>query len=332
MATESWVVIGPQVIEVEAVRTVRVHVNGGRVDVVAHDDPTRTDARLEVHRVDGFPLEVVYADGELRIKVRSVAGLDGILDRLRSGRQRDRIDVHLAVPRSVAVNLASVNADLLLAGVQEDATVSTVNGGVVVDGTRGALSAKSVGSDVVVRDHTGDLTVGTVSGAAIASGALSRVSVTTVSGEVTLDCLAATSVCQVRTVSGDVAVRLPAGHGVGIEARSVSGRVVVDGVSRGERRPGRTTVDLRDPQATCFVTSQTVSGHLTVLHGAPLSGTTGTWSAPDAAPGPAAPPAPAAPDAPSAAAPAAAPPAPPTATPDAGGAAPDAGGAAPDVA
>ncbi|HEY0188281.1 MAG TPA: DUF4097 family beta strand repeat-containing protein [Cellulomonas sp.] len=270
MATESWVVIGPQVIEVEDVRAVRVRVNGGRVDVVAHEDPARTDARLEVHRVDGFPLEITFVDGELRVGVRSVNGLDGILDRLRGPHQRDRVDVHLAVPQTTWATVASVNADLLLAGVHQDAAVSTVGGSVVVDGTRGALSVKSVSSDVVVRDHQGDLSVGTVSGAATASGALARVQVTTVSGEVTLDCLAATSVCQIRTVSGDVAVRLPAGHGVGIEARSVSGRVVVDGVERGERRPGRTTVDLRDPQATCYVTSQTVSGHLTVLHGAPI--------------------------------------------------------------
>ena len=29
--------------------------------------------------------------------------------------------------------------------------------------------------------------------------------------------------------------------------------------------------DLRDDRATCYVYSQTVSGHLTVLHGAPLA-------------------------------------------------------------
>jgi len=271
MATESWVVIGPQIIEVDDVRSLRVQVNGGRVDVVAHDDPGFTGARLEVHRVDGSPLEVTYADGALWAGVRSVTGLDGFLDRLRGPHQRDRVDVHLSVGREVAASLASVNADLLLAGLQQDATVSTVGGAVVVDGTRGALSVKSVSSDVVVRDHLGDLSIGTVSGAATAAGPLHRVSVTTVSGEVTLDCLAPTSVCHIRTVSGDVAVRLPAGHGVGVEARSVSGRVVVDGVERGDRRPGRTHVDLRDERATCYVHSQTVSGHLTVLHGAPLA-------------------------------------------------------------
>lgn len=271
MATESWVVIGPQIIEVEDVRSLRVQVSGGRVDVVAHEDPTQTGARLEVHRVDGSPLEVTYADGALWAGVRSVTGIDGFLERLRGPGQRDRVEMHLAVPREVAASLGSVNADLLLAGVQQDATVSTVGGAVVVDGTRGALSVKSVSSDVVVRDHLGDLSVGTVSGAATASGALHRVTVTTVSGEVTLDCAAPTSVCHVRTVSGDVAVRLPAGHGVGVEARSVSGRVVVDGVEHGDRRPGRTTVDLRDDRATCYVYSQTVSGHLTVLHGVPLA-------------------------------------------------------------
>jgi hypothetical protein len=271
MATESWVVIGQQTIEVEGVRSLRVQVNGGRVDVVAHEDPALTTARIEVHRVDGLPLEVTFADGALWAGVRSVTGLDGFLDRLRGPSQRDRVDVHIAVPRHVAASLSSVNADLLIAGLQQDASVSTVGGAVVVDGTRGALSVKSVSSAVVVRDHAGDLSVGTVSGAATAAGGLSRVSVSTVSGEVTLDCHAASSVCHVRTVSGDVAVRLPAGHGVGIEARSVSGRVVLDGVERGDRRPGRTSVDLRDPQATCFVYSQTVSGHLTVLHGAPLA-------------------------------------------------------------
>lgn len=270
MATESWVVIGPQIIELEGVRSLRVQVNGGRVDVVAHEDPTLTTTRLEVHRVDGLPLEVTFADGALWAGVRSVTGLDGLLDKLRGPHQRDRVDVHLAVPASVAASLASVNADLLLAGLAQDATVSTVGGAVLADGTHGALSLKSVSSDVVVRDHTGDLSVGTVSGAATASGALSRVTVTTVSGEVTLDCASASSVCHVRTVSGDVAVRLPTGHGVGVEARSVSGRVVVDGVEHGDRRPGRTSVDLRDDRATCFVYSQTVSGHLTVLHGAPL--------------------------------------------------------------
>ena len=50
MAEESWVVSGPQVIEVDEVRSLRVQLVGGRVDVVTHDEP---GARIEVHDVDG---------------------------------------------------------------------------------------------------------------------------------------------------------------------------------------------------------------------------------------------------------------------------------------
>ena len=53
MASESWVVAGPQIIEIEAITSLRVQLVGGRVDVVAHDGP---GARIEVHAVDGRPL------------------------------------------------------------------------------------------------------------------------------------------------------------------------------------------------------------------------------------------------------------------------------------
>ncbi|WP_263120354.1 DUF4097 domain-containing protein [Cellulomonas sp. RIT-PI-Y] len=265
MATESWVVSGPQVIEVEDVHALRVRVSGGRVDVVAHDDPARTDVRLEVHSVEGHPLEVTYADGALWAGVRDGEGLDGLLGRITGGFRRDRIDLHVAVPRAVVASVSTVEAELLLAGVEQDATVTSVSGAIVTDSTRGALTVRSVSGDVVVREHVGDLGLNDVSGALTASGELTRVHVNTVSGDVAVDTRSSSSMCQVKSVSGDVTVRLPAGHGVNVEATSVSGRVLVDGVQRGDRLPGRTQVDLRDPGATCFVTTRSVSGDLTVV-------------------------------------------------------------------
>jgi len=53
MAEESWVVSGPQVIEVDEVRSLRVQLVAGRVDVVTHDEP---GARVEVHDV-GPPVQ-----------------------------------------------------------------------------------------------------------------------------------------------------------------------------------------------------------------------------------------------------------------------------------
>ncbi|MEV7972753.1 DUF4097 family beta strand repeat-containing protein [Cellulomonas sp. NPDC089187] len=270
MATESWVVAGPQVIEVEQVHSLRVRISGGRVDVVAHEDPARTDVRLEVHSVEGHPLEVTYADGALWAGVRDGGGVDGFLSRVMGGWRRDRIDLQLAVPRSVLASISAVEADILLAGVEQDATLTGVSGGLVTDGTRGALTVRTVSGDIAVREHNGDLGLNTVSGALTASGELTRVHVNTVSGDVAVDTRSASSLCQVKSVSGDVTVRLPGGHGVNVEATSVSGRVRVDGVQRGDRMPGRIQVDLRDPDATCFVTTRSVSGDLTVVRAEPV--------------------------------------------------------------
>lgn len=270
MATESWVVSGPQVIEMEDVRTLRVRVVGGQVSVVAHDDPTRRDLRLEVHSVQGRPLEVTYADGVLRAGVGERDGLGGVLSRITGVTGRDRVDLSLAVPQHVAASISGVEADLLLARVQQDAQLTTVSGAVVTDWTRGALRVKTVSGDVTAREHTGDLDVAGVSGATTASGELTRVTVNVVSGGVSVDTRVYSSLCQVRTVSGDITVRLPAGSGVNVDATAVTGRVVVDGVPQGGRSPGRVQVDLRDPQASCFIGTHTVSGDLVVLHAAPV--------------------------------------------------------------
>jgi DUF4097 and DUF4098 domain-containing protein YvlB len=266
MPTESWVVAGPQIIEVEHITSLRVQLVGGRVDVVVHDDPAETGARIEVHAVDGKPLEVSLSDGELRVGYSfTLSGWEGFLEKFRNFRDKESADVHIAVPRSVAVKLGTVTAGGLLAGVQHDASVSTVSGSIVTDSTRGALSANAVSGEIVVRNHTGDLTLNTVSGDLTASGDLARVHANTVSGALVLDVSTGTSSIGATTVSGDVTVRLPRGRGVNVEARSVSGRVVVDGHDYKGSKPGQTKVDLRSGDGACFVTTTSVSGHLTVL-------------------------------------------------------------------
>ena len=67
---EQWSVDGPQVIDVgsgdDPVRTVKVRLVAGRVDVVAHD---RGDggATVEVTSVRGRPLEVSWGHGALDV-------------------------------------------------------------------------------------------------------------------------------------------------------------------------------------------------------------------------------------------------------------------------
>src|SRR6478752_1820538 len=82
MASESWVVAGPQIIEIEKITSLRVQLVAGRVDVVAHDGP---GARIEVHDVDGRPLEVSLADGELWVGYQfTLGGWDGFLEKFRN--------------------------------------------------------------------------------------------------------------------------------------------------------------------------------------------------------------------------------------------------------
>lgn len=260
MTTESWVVTGPQVIEVEDVRTLRALVVGGRVDIVARDEP---GARIEVHSVDGRPLEISLRDGRLEIGY-SFLSWDRLLERLRQLRWRDRAEVHIAVGRGVAVSLGTVGAEGLLAGVVADGVVNTVNGSLVVDGTSGLLAANTVSGEVAVRAHRGDLKLNTVSGDVAASGELTRVSVSTVSGSVSLDTTAPSSTVRVSAVSGDVTVRLPMDHGVGVRMKGVSGRVYVDGQRYKSSALG-SAVDVRLGEGGCWVEMDSVSGDLTVL-------------------------------------------------------------------
>ena len=267
MATESWVVTGPQVIEIDEVAALRVQVVRGRVDVVAHADPAQRGVRLEVHAVVGRPLEVSLAEGELRVGYAyTLGGWDSFIDSFRAFGDSVSADVHIAVPRDLAVRLGTVGAESLLAGVEQDASVATVSGGVVTDGTRGALSARSVSGDVVVRGHAGDLRFTSVNGDLTAAGDLTRVLANTVAGEVSVDVPTESASLSLTTVSGHATVRLPPGRGLRVEARSVAGRVVVDGRRHSGSGPHQTNVDLPG-EGSCFISCSTVSGHLTVLRG-----------------------------------------------------------------
>jgi hypothetical protein len=267
MADESWVVDGPQVIEVEEVRSLRVQLVGGRVDVVTHEAP---GARVEVHDVDGRPLEVELRDGELRVGYTfTLGGWEGWLEKFRNFRDQDRADVSIAVPAGVVAKVGTVSADGLVAGVDGRASVSTVSGSLVVDETRGRLSANTVSGEIVVRGHDGTLALNSVNGELAASGDLSSVTANAVSGALALDLLSGGATVDVTTVSGDVTLRLPAGEGVRVRATAVSGRLVVDGEEHGRGMPGSRSVDLphgEGPGST--VTVSTVSGDVTLLRAA----------------------------------------------------------------
>ena len=267
MPTESWVVAGPQIIEVEQVDALRVQLVGGRVDVVAHDAPT---TRIEVHAVDGRPLEVTLSDGELRVGYSfTLGGWEGFLEKFRNFRDKDRADVHIAIPRSVRAKVGTVSAEGLLAGVDEDASVSTVSGSLVTDvHARAAVGEHGLRGDRRARPHRSAQAqhrLGRARGVRRAHARAGQLGL----GRPPLDVTTGSSSVTASTVSGDVTVRLPQEQGVRVQAQSVSGRLVVDGREYKDGKPAQRKVDLTTGDGGCFVSANTVSGHVTVLRSAP---------------------------------------------------------------
>ncbi|GAB3399370.1 hypothetical protein GCM10027515_05630 [Schumannella luteola] len=224
MAQEKWLVDGPKTIDIERVRSLKVGLIGGQVDVVAHDEP---GARVEVHSVDGRPLKITIDGDRLEIDHPQL-GWDNFLDVFRSFHERDRADVSVAVPRDIALKLGVVNATALVSGVRSDASLSTVNGDLVVDGVEGDTTINSVNGEVSVRDHRGRVDAKTVNGDVTVSGELARFTADSVGADVYVDAAGIPDQLRVNTVSGSVAARLDAGVPAQYTINTVSGRIQLD--------------------------------------------------------------------------------------------------------
>ncbi|MBD5786321.1 DUF4097 family beta strand repeat protein [Cellulosimicrobium terreum] len=267
MSTESWVISAPQSIDVAEVRRVVVALTDGSVDVLA--DPARgSGAHLEVGEVSERPLQVSVHDGELRIGY-DFAGVEGIVDRAKGLRDKDRAVVRLSLPADVPVKISTARAAATVTGTRGTLTVSTATGAVRVQGSAGPVSVKTASSPVELLEHVGDVRVSTGSGSVDVVGTLGRVSVTTVTGGVEVVARESTPLVDAKTVSGDVAVRLGAGAPVNIKARSVRGKAVLDGEQLESTAQRTTSVDHVDPSGSgaAYVSARTVSGDLTVSRG-----------------------------------------------------------------
>lgn len=261
MGTTSWIVPGPQTIELQHVDSVRVQLIGGRAEIEATDAP---GARIEVSAVSGHPLEVRQEAGRLSIGYPFL-GWDGWLKRLHSYRAKDTADVRVLVPRRATVKIGTALADVSVVGVWENVSIGTASGAVRVDGGRGIVDVKAVSGGVTIAGHDGALRVNTVSGAVNASGALPRAEASTVSGHVSIETTLMTSVINVNAVSSGVRVTLPAASGLVLTARTVSGRVLVDDVDR--RSAGVTSLQEKVGETGCWLSANTVSGTIQVRRG-----------------------------------------------------------------
>ncbi|WP_242683014.1 DUF4097 family beta strand repeat-containing protein [Rathayibacter sp. SD072] len=287
MSLEKWLVQAGEskVIDLDVVRSVKIALVGGQIDVIAHDEPT---ARVEVHSVGGRALKVSMEGDRLEIDHVQLRW-DSIVEVVKGlGRRGDRADISLLVPRGVALKFDTVSADGLVSGLHSDARISTVGGDVVVDGLHGDIDVNTVHGELSVRNHTGRVTAHTVSGDVTAAGELTRFSVDGVSGSVFVDAEGTPDQIQANTVSGDLTVRVDEGLGARYRINTVSGTLQLDGsVVRGTFGRGYTSTTGSLDSKWVDIAANSVTGDVTVVRRSPVtasapSSESAGWGSPDA--------------------------------------------------
>lgn len=226
MSIEKWV-IAPgesQIIDLELVRKLKVSLIGGKVDVIAHDEP---GARVEVTGVTGKDLKVEI-DGDVLEIDHPQLRWDNFIEVFKGWAGSAKAQVSILAPRDVALKLGMVSGDTLISGFTTDAKLSTVSGDLVLDSHEGDVELSSVSGEVSAGNHTGRINAHTVSGDIVATGDVKAFSADTISGDMILDVHGTPDKVDTNTVSGDLTVRFDAGSGARYRINSVTGKVLLD--------------------------------------------------------------------------------------------------------
>jgi DUF4097 and DUF4098 domain-containing protein YvlB len=233
MVQEKWLVEDEKVIDIERIRTLKVGLIAGQVDIVGHDEP---GARVEVHSVRGKALKVSIDGDTLEIDHPQL-GWDNFIEVFKSFRGSASADISIMVPRDV-----------------------------VVDNHRGDLELNAVSGEISVRNHTGRIVAHTVSGDVTATGEIASFASDGVSGNVFLDLAGIPDEVRVNTVSGDVTVRLEPDVPAQYKINTVSGKLQLDDAEITGVRGGYTGKFGVLEQQWLEFRANTVSGNVSVLH------------------------------------------------------------------
>src|SRR5258705_4243071 len=233
-----WTVDGPATYDFDTVDTLRVRVIGGSVAVLSTSDR----ACLDIAAVTGQPLVVSHSDGTLTVSYEDLSW-DGLLGWLRPDRTSATITI--TVPKDCPVQLGVVTASAVVSGIAAATSVKSVSGAITLDGVTGAVDARTVSGDIEAQGLGGTIGFNSVSGdLTLADGSVDRLDARTVSGRVTADIeLDRDAALRVATVSGPVAIRLPADASARVDLRSATGQVLSEFPGlRQSQMPGASTL------------------------------------------------------------------------------------------
>ena len=249
-------------------RTVRGSVrvrgtDGSEVRVEARYAVPRDAAAADPEH-DGV-LRVTRSPNELSIEADDTDGsLRNALGTLFGG-GRPRIDFDVTLPRTAALRLSGVSANLEIRGLRGDQDIRTVSGDVsLVDGG-GRLTLQSVSGDASIQAGQLDLRATTTSGDLDArAGQWLATRIRTVSGDVRLaGALQAGYEHSIESISGDL--EIAPDYGVTATLTSISGSIHTELPQRRDSGPSRRSVVIGDGAAA--VSFRTMSGDLSIARG-----------------------------------------------------------------
>lgn len=220
-----WSVAEPQKLTFDApVETLHVRVVNGTVNVVGTDE---VSARLEVSEIEGPPLTVTQADGTLTVAYDDLPW-QGFLKWLDGKGWRRSAVVSLAVPAGTRVEVGVIGAGAVVSGIEGSTEVKGVTGDTTLVGLSGRVRAHTVSGSVEAQGITGDLRFNSVSGdLTVFEGAGSSIRADSVSGSMIVDLDPAGGPTDVglKSISGEIAIRLPHPTDADVEANTASGSV-----------------------------------------------------------------------------------------------------------
>jgi hypothetical protein len=265
-----WTIDSPRTLDLPDIAAFRVRVVSGSVAVLASQDAPS----LDVASLTGQPLLVTHEAGILTITYEDLQP-GGLLGWLHP--HKHSADVTIIVPAGCPTTVGVVNASTILSGISAKISAKSVSGDITLDGVAGSVDAKTVSGDVEARGLDGDLAFNSVSGdLTLVGGAVRHLAARTISGQVTADIdVPEGSGLKVSTVSGQVAVRVPASASARVDLRSASGRLRsgFDAMSSAPGAgPGVMSGTLGSGSATISLTSMTGDVTLVPRTGGPQSG------------------------------------------------------------
>lgn len=235
---KSFTVSGPAHLELSNIRG-SVDIRPGVEDVIL----VKAEKQVDTGNASQTTIEMTQeSDGTVKVKTRFP---EDWLD-LLFGAKPCKVDYVVTAPRACQLRINGVSNTIFVEGFEGDSAFKTVSGDLTLRSLNGALSFDTVSGDLNLSELRGDFRLNTVSGdvkgvhlngavhlktvsgdVEFKESELPSFSATTVSGELDLETSLSAGPYTFNSVSGDLAIKLPAETRCTAELHTTSGELSI---------------------------------------------------------------------------------------------------------